>query len=92
MPEHSAQQSSSSTKTTTQRLVILVVGWLIGFAWGSVMWVVTGMTDGVQGWAFIAITTAIIGFGVAAFFGATQAKQRGERIGPRLRPRLPFRR
>ncbi len=91
MPEHNAQQSPSPTKTTTQRLVLLVVGWFIGFAWGSLMWLITGMSDGAQGWAFIATTTAIIGFGVAAFFGATQARQRGERIGPRLRPRLPFR-
>jgi uncharacterized membrane protein YczE len=82
----------SPTKTSTQRLIKLVGGWLIGFAWGSLLWLITGMKDGAHGWAFAAITCAIIGFGVAAFFGATQAKQHGERIGPRLRVRLPFRR
>jgi hypothetical protein len=67
-----------------------MIGWLLGFAWGSVMWAIVGRDTGLHGWLYIAITTAMLGFGVAAFFGSVRAYRRGERVGPRLR--LPFRR
>ena len=52
------------------------------------MWLifeVTGRRRGARGWAYLALTTAMIGGGVAAFFGANAARRRGERMGPRLR-------
>jgi hypothetical protein len=72
------------------RLLTVAVGALIGFAFGSLMWLITGLQGGVRVWAYLAITTAMIGCGVSAAFGAAGARKRGERISPRVR--LPFRR
>ena len=68
------------------RTVLAGVG--LGAVWGSVMWLIfeaTGQGTGAIGWLYLAFSTAMIGGGVAAFFGATGARQRGERLGPRLR-------
>jgi uncharacterized membrane protein YczE len=72
------------------RLVTVAVGALIGFVFGSLMWLITGLQGGVRVWAYLAITTAMIGCGVSAAFGAAGARKRGERISPKVR--LPFRR
>ena len=51
------------------------------------MWVIfelTGQDTGSRGWAYLAFTIAMLGGGVAAFFGATGAPAAGERVGPRL--------
>ena len=70
---------------------MLLTGVVLGAAWGSVMWLIfeaAGRDSGVRGWAYLAITLAMIGGGVAAIFGASAARKRGERVGPRL----PYRR
>jgi hypothetical protein len=75
------------------RLKTLGLGALLGFAWGSILWGVTsafGQESGARGWAYIAITCAMIGGGVGGIFAAGQAKRRGERMTPKMR--LPFRR
>lgn len=66
------------------RLAIVGLGVLIGLAWGTVMWLLTGRDNGLTGWLYLALTIAMLGGGVAAFFGATGAARRGERLGPRL--------
>ena len=73
------------------RVAILLTGAGLGAAWGSVMWLIfelAGRESGVRGWAYLAITLAMIGAGVAAVFGANTARKRGERVAPRL----PYRR
>ena len=77
--------------TFPDRLKIVGLGALLGFAWGTVLWAATsalGQASGFAGWVYIALTTAMIGGGVGGMFGAVQAKKRGERVWPRL----PFRR
>jgi hypothetical protein len=69
------------------RIAIVLTGAVIGAIWGTIMWAITelaGQDNGVRGWAYLTFTIAMLGAGVAAFFGATGAARRGERIGPRL--------
>jgi hypothetical protein len=52
-----------------------------------VMWVIfelAGQESGARGWAYLTISMAMIGGGVAAIFGANAARKRGERISPRI--------
>jgi hypothetical protein len=73
------------------RVTLLLTGAALGAAWGSVMWLIfelAGRDSGARGWAYIAITTAMIGAGVAAIFGANAARKRGERVSPKM----PYRR
>jgi hypothetical protein len=70
------------------RAAIVLTGAALGAAWGTVMWAVfqlAGQESGVRGWAYLTITIAMLGGGVAAIFGASNAHRRGERIGPRFR-------
>ena len=63
----------------------VLTGVVLGAAWGSLMWLVfeiAGRDSGARGWAYLAFTLALIGGGVAAFFGATSARRQGERISP----------
>ena len=62
-----------------------VAGILLGFAWGTLMWLVTGMDGGARIWAYIAITSAMIGGGAAGIFGAVGVRRKGERISPTLK-------
>lgn len=69
------------------RWKVLLTGAALGFAWGSVMWLVfqlTGQESGLRGWLYIAITTAMIGIGVSAIFGASMVRKRGERVAPEM--------
>ncbi len=69
------------------RIAIVLTGALLGAIWGTIMWGITeiaGQDNGFRGWAYLTFTIAMLGAGVAAFFGATGAARRGERIGPRL--------
>lgn len=69
------------------RAMIVGLGVLLGFAWGTIMWLIfeiIGRDSGARGWAYLAITMAMIGGGVAAIFGASGARRRGERITPKL--------
>lgn len=69
--------------------MVLATGMLLGFVWGSIMWGLVTLlgqkSGGVKGWLYIAVGMAMIGAGVAAFFGAIGARRRGERISPRIR-------
>jgi hypothetical protein len=70
------------------RVVTVLTGVGLGIVWGSVMWLLfraTGQATSGREWLYLAISTGMIGGGVAAFFGATGARRRGERLGPRLR-------
>jgi hypothetical protein len=79
-----------SERKLPPRVAAVAVGAAIGIAWGTLMWALVGRDAGGRGWAYIAITMAMIGAGVAGIFGAAAARRQGERIGPRVR--LPFRR
>ncbi len=68
----------------SNRLRMVLIGFMLGLAWGSLMWVITGGEGGWKVWLYIALTTAMIGAGVAAVFGAMGARKRGERISPRI--------
>ena len=68
-------------------MAIILTGIVLGAVWGTVMWGITelaGQDSGVRGWAYLTITIAMLGAGVAAFFGAVGASRRGERISPRI--------
>jgi hypothetical protein len=78
---------------SNERIKLLLLGALLGFAWGSVLWGITsaaGQGTGAAGWAYFALTCAMIGGGIGGIFAAAQARRRGERMTPRIR--LPFRR
>ena len=70
-----------------KRFRIIGLGMVIGLAWGSIMWAITGAQGGATVWLYIALTMAMIGGGVAAIFGAMNARKKGERISPRIRPK-----
>jgi hypothetical protein len=84
----SKQSATPQTnRAPMSRLAIVLSGVVLGVAWGTVMWLIfqlTGSESGVRGWAYLAITIGCLGGGVAAFFGATGARKRGEDIGPRI--------
>jgi hypothetical protein len=80
--------SPVQSRRPPSRFLTVLTGVGLGAVWGSVMWLIfeaTGQDTGARGWIYLALTTAMIGGGVAAFFGATGARMRGERVGPRLR-------
>ncbi len=82
--------SDTSTPAPPSRLRVLGTGIVLGAAWGSVMWLIfelAGRDSGVRGWAYLTITLAMIGGGVAAIFGAGWARKRGERVSPTFRRR-----
>ncbi|MGD9695202.1 MAG: hypothetical protein AB7V42_06025 [Thermoleophilia bacterium] len=69
------------------RFRLLLIGAALGAGWGSLMWAIialTGEGSGVRGWLYIAVTTAMIGAGVAAIFGAGMVRRRGERVTPQV--------
>jgi hypothetical protein len=69
------------------RWKIIGAGVLMGFLFGSLMWLVTGAEGGWRIWAYLAITTAMLGAGVSAAFGASAVRKRGERVTPSFRRR-----
>jgi hypothetical protein len=84
-----ARQRDDTTPQGPQRtrLGIVLTGVVLGAVWGTLMWglfELLGRDSGLRGWLYLAFTVAMIGGGVAAFFGATGAARRGERIAPRL--------
>ena len=68
----------------SSRLRMVLIGFMLGLALGSLMWVLRGSEGGCKVWLYIALTTAMIGAGVAAVFGAIGARSRGELISPRI--------
>ena len=69
------------------RLAVIGMGAALGFAFGTLMWVITGLKGDWRVWLYLAITTAMLGGGISAAFGAQAVRRRGERVGPRLRRR-----
>ena len=73
------------------RLRQLLLGAVIGLIWGVVLWVFGGLVNGefeLRPLILISIASAMIGGGVASVFALFGAKERGERVFPRL----PYRR
>ena len=74
----------------SNRAALVGLGVLLGGAWGGVMWLVSvllGRDAGIGDLLYLAITMAMIGGGVAAIFGASLARRRGEQVTPKLRRR-----
>lgn len=74
---------AASGQDNRSRVLLVLTGVLLGAAWGSILWAITGQNSGARGWAYAAFGCAMLGAGVAAFFGAAGARKRGERISPR---------
>ncbi|MGE0028279.1 MAG: hypothetical protein AB7O78_02475 [Thermoleophilia bacterium] len=69
------------------RVLIILTGIVLGAVWGTVMWgifALAGQNSGFSGWLYLTISIAMLGAGVAAFFGAVGVSRRGERVTPRL--------
>jgi hypothetical protein len=91
MAKRSGSPAPVTGRRLPPRLAALVTGVALGAVWGAVMWLifeVAGRDSGGRGLAYLVITVAMIGGGVAAIFGASAARKRGERVFPRL----PYRR
>jgi hypothetical protein len=87
MAKRSDTPPAQHRKPPPSRMATLAAGVVLGAVWGSVMWLIfelAGRESGARGWAYLAISMAMIGGGVAAIFGAGAARRRGERVTPRL--------
>ena len=87
MARSKRQDATPPAPRQMSRMAVLLTGVVLGAAWGSLMWLafeLAGRESGLRGWAYLAITMAMIGGGVAAIFGAGTARKRGERVSPRL--------
>jgi hypothetical protein len=83
-----AKSSSPAERRVAPRALIVLGGAALGAFWGFVMWGITtlaGQDSGPRGLVYLMLTTAMIGCGIAAFFGAFGARKRGERVTPRFR-------
>ncbi len=72
---------------TLNRFTVMGMGAGLGFLFGTLMWVITGLQGDWRVWLYLAITTAMLGGGVSAAFGAMAIKKTGERVTPRFRRR-----
>ena len=74
----------------TSRWRIVLTGVLLGALWGVVMWGINAAihqsSSGVV-FLYLVLTMAMIGGGVAAFFGAIGIRRGGESVTPRFRRR-----
>ena len=70
---------------TVNRFAVMGMGALMGFVFGSLMWVITGLKGDWHVWLYLAITTAMLGAGVSAAFGAQAVRKRGGRVSPKIR-------
>jgi len=87
MAKRSQTPPAQQGKPPPSRMAVLATGVVLGAVWGSLMWLIfelAGRESGPRGWAYLALTMAMIGGGVAAIFGAGSARRRGERVAPRL--------
>ena len=83
-----AKEIAESKRRPPSRMKAVGIGVVLGAAWGAVMWgifVATGKSANTGILAYLMLSTAMIGGGVAAFFGAADARKRGERLTPKLR-------
>lgn len=74
----------------SSRLKWVISGFALGAAFGTLMFAIRvgfGAEGGVKVWLYLALTTAMIGAGVAGIFGAMNARKKGERISPRIMPK-----
>lgn len=82
-----ADEFTDSKRRPPSRLKVIGVGLLLGAAWGAAMWgifVATGRPADPRVLFYLMVSTAMIGGGVAAFFGAADARKRGERVSPKV--------
>jgi hypothetical protein len=74
----------------SNRWRIVLTGVAIGAIWGVIMWGINAAihhsSNGTV-FLYIVLSMAMIGGGVAAFFGAVGIKRSGENVGPRFRRR-----
>lgn len=70
---------------TINRFALIGMGAGLGFVFGTFMWLITGLKGDWQVWLYLAITTAMLGGGVSAAFGAMSVRKTGERVTPRFR-------
>ena len=70
---------------TLNRFAMIGMGAGLGFVFGTLMWVITGFKGDWRVWLYLVITTAMLGGGVSAAFGAMAARKSGERVTPRFR-------
>ncbi|MEW6581999.1 MAG: hypothetical protein AB1416_04480 [Actinomycetota bacterium] len=85
-----AKPFAESKRRAPSRLKVVGLGMALGAVWGVVMWgifVLAGRPAAGDVLAYLVLSTAMIGGGVAGVFGATDVKRRGERIAPRFRRR-----
>ena len=72
------------------RWATVLTGILIGALWGAVMWAINAaIHDSWSGvvFTYLVLTMAMLGGGVAAFFGAVWVRRSGEQVGPTFRRR-----
>ena len=76
--------------SSMSRVRIVLAGVILGAIWGGIMFGVNaaihGSANGVV-FIYLVITMAMLGGGVAAFFGARTVRRSGESIGPGFRKR-----
>jgi hypothetical protein len=76
--------------SSPSRWRIVLTGVIIGALWGGVMFginaAIHGSANGIV-FTYLVITMAMLGGGVAAFFGAVNVRRGGESIGPGFRKR-----
>jgi len=83
-----AKEIAESKRRPPSRIKVVGVGALLGAAWGAAMWgifVATGKSANTGVLAYLMLSTAMIGGGVAAVFGVSDVRKRGDRVGPRMR-------
>jgi hypothetical protein len=72
------------------RWLTVLTGVVLGATWGVVMWGINAAihhsASGIV-FLYIVLTMAMIGGGVAAFFGAVGVKRAGDSLSPRFRRR-----
>lgn len=84
------KQTSAPRPEPTNRWATVLTGVLIGALWGAVMWAINAAIHG--SWSgvvftYLVLTMAMLGGGVAAFFGAVWVRRSGENVGPSFRRR-----
>jgi hypothetical protein len=83
-----AKPTNISAPPSRIRTVLIGVG--VGAAWGAIMWAIMSalhQNASLQIFLYLVFTTAMIGGGVAAFFGAAGVRRGGDRVTPRIRRR-----
>jgi len=82
--------TSPAPPAAPNRWRIVMTGVLVGALWGVVMWGINAAihhdSNGTV-FLYLVLTMAMIGGGVAAFFGAVGIRRGGESVTPRFRRR-----